>query len=326
MKSLVVTPSTTDPISFYRGAHPLRRLRQSYDYDFEFTDAVNWSTISNVDNVFLHRGFIPQHAEVAQICKNWGMPIWGDYDDWLLGLTIDNPAYSRFDGNRDAIKKCMAALDLCFATTEHLAQLLRNEGVKNVVVAPNAYDHRLFEYARRQKERLKICLWRGSSTHNHDLLSVLPGLEDIFKKHSDWHFIFAGHNPSWLFKEKHANVHYVEPKSTLDYMQMIWDIAPSVVYHPLTATDFNRAKSMCSWLEATHAGAAFLAPAFDEFVRPGITNYEAENSQSFFEKMDALLSDPNQIKDNVQASMGEIAQNFTLEKVNEIRWKALCDL
>lgn len=298
-------------------------MREAYDFDFTFTDSVNWASMANVDNVFLHRAFVAQHAEVAQICKNWQMPLWGDYDDWLLGLTVDNPAYARFENNREHIKKSMMALDLCFTTTEHLKMLLQKEGVKNVVVAPNAYDAKMFPYAKKKKERLKICLWRGSATHNHDLLSILPGLEEIFKKHKSWQFIFAAHNPSWMFKSQHENVHYVEPKSMLDYMRMIYDIAPSVMYHPLTDTDFNRAKSMCSWLEATHAGAAFLAPSFEEFMLPGITNYKAEDSESFFKNMDMLLTNTNLIPENYALSAQHIAEHLTLEKVNEIRWSAL---
>lgn len=324
MRTLVVTPSTTDPISFYRGAWPLKRLRETYGLDFEFSDAINWSSLTNVENLFLHRPFTAQHASVAEIAKNWQCPMWGDYDDWLIDLAIDNPAKTMFDNNVDNVKSCIKALDLCFTTTEHLKGLIERNGGKNVVVVPNAYDHNLFPYAKQKKERLKICLWRGSSTHNHDISSVLPALEKLFEIFPDWSFVFAAHNPSWMFRKKdHPNVHFVGAKNMLEYMHMVWDMAPGIVYHPLTDTDFNRSKSMCSWIEATHAGAAFVAPDFEEFQRPGITNYKAEDMQSFFEKMHSLLANPQMLDDNFNSSADYIASNLTLDKVNEIRWSEL---
>lgn len=323
MKTLVVSPSSTDPISFYRSAWPLKRMRDKYDFDFTFSDSINWSSLTNIDNLFLHRPFIKEHEDVAQIAENWKVPMWGDYDDWLLDLAIDNPAKTRFDNCAEHIKKCIKKLDLCFVTTEHLKKLTIEAGGKNIIVVPNAYDDKLFSYAQKKKDKLKICVWRGSSTHNLDLYSVLPALERLFETHKDWHFVFVAHDPSWLFKKQHDNVHKVAPKNILEYMHMMWEMAPSVVYHPLTNTDFNRAKSMCSWLEATHAGAAFVAPDFEEFQRPGITNYVPENGEDFFNKMHTLLSNHQSIEDNFQSSAKYIAENLTLETVNEIRWNAL---
>ena len=327
MKTALISPRPTDAISFYRAAGPLRRLRQSHpEFDYTQIDTINWSILAQFDKIFLHRGYTPEHAQVAMIAKKWGIPLIGDYDDYLFDLDSDNPAKQIFDNAASDVLKCTLAADLTFVTTEHLKKLLKKQGAKNIVVAPNAYDSRLFPYAKKKKEKLKICLWRGSNTHNKDLLSVLPGLERLFKTFPDWQFVFVASNPSWMFRHSHNNVHHVNSRDIMEYMHMIWEMAPSVMYHPLFESDFNKAKSMCSWLEATHAGAAFVAPNFDEFTRPGITNYKANDPESFFESMKALLSDPKTIDDNAKLSASHIEKHLSLDVVNEIRWNAFKSL
>jgi glycosyltransferase involved in cell wall biosynthesis len=324
MKTALISPRPTDAISFYRAAGPFRRMREQFsDFDYDIIDTINWALLTRYDNVFLHRGYTAEHVKVAEIAKKWGVPLIGDYDDYLLNLEHDNPAKGVFDNAVKDTLECTRALDLTFVTTEYLKGLLEQAGAKNVVVAPNAYDAKLFPYAAKKKDKLKICLWRGSNTHNKDVMSVLPGLERLFKTFPDWQFVFVASNPSWMFRHTHSNVHFVGSKDILEYMHMMYEMAPSVVYHPLFDSDFNRAKSMCSWLEATHAGAAFVGPEFEEFTRPGITNYKPNDPESFFESMKSLLSNPIKIEGNYRESAEYIARELTLERVNEIRMSAI---
>jgi glycosyltransferase involved in cell wall biosynthesis len=323
MKSLVVTPRPTDALSFYRCVGPLRRLKEQYPFSFSVQAQINWSVLAEYDNLFLHRPYQTEHAQIADIAKKWGYKIWCDFDDWLLDLEKDNPAKKVFDESKEHVLRCKRSADLIFTATNHLKTLCESVGAKRVVHVPNAYDNELFPYAQTKKERLKICMWRGSNSHNLDIKSILPGLEKTIKTFPDWQFVFLGYDPSWMFLNQYNNVHYVAGKHPLEYMHMIWDMAPSVVYHPLHDSDFNRSKSMCSWLEATHAGAAFVGPDFEEFNQPGITNYKPGNSDSFFESMKLMLQSPVRIQENFNRSSEFISSKLLLKQVNEIRWKAL---
>lgn len=62
MKVLYVTPSSTDPLAFYRGTGPLRRMRQQYKMDYTNVDQVSWAQIVAHDLVFMQRPFNAQHA------------------------------------------------------------------------------------------------------------------------------------------------------------------------------------------------------------------------------------------------------------------------
>lgn len=327
MKSLVVSPRPTDALSFYRCIGPLRRLRETHPFDFTQNSSLNWAVMAEYDNTFLHRPYTPEHVKIMDIAKNYGIKIWGDYDDWLLDLEYDNPAKGVFDSAKKDILHCKKNFDLLFVTTQRLKELCEGVGATNVVVAPNAYDHRLFPYARQKKaERTKICLWRGSNTHNQDLKSIMPALEKVIQENTDWQFVFVAYNPSWMMSQKYSNVHYIGPKETLEYMRMIWEIAPLIMYHPLHDNDFNRSKSMCSWLEASHAGAAFVGPDFEEYSRPGIVKYQPGNSDSFYDAMSGLIKSKDAMINSIQDSAKYIHENLTLDHVNKIRWKALSQL
>lgn len=323
MKSLVITPRPTDALSFYRCVGPLRRLRETHNFNFSVQSQINWAVLAEYDNLFLHRPFQAEHSQIADIAKKWGIKYWCDFDDWLLGLEKDNPARQVFDDSKKHVIDCVKHADLIFAATNHLKNLYQGIGGKRVIHIPNAYDDELFPYAKTKKERLKICLWRGSNSHNQDIKSVLPGLEKTIKTFPDWQFVFLGYDPSWMFTQSFQNVHYVAGKQPLEYMHMIWDMAPSVMYHPLHDSDFNRAKSMCSWLEATHAGAAFVGPDFEEYKRPGLLNYKPNSPESFFETMRLLLGSPNRITKNFKESFDHINQSFLLKHANKLRWEAL---
>lgn len=78
---------------------------------------------------------------------------------------------------------------------------------------------------------------------------------------------------------------------------------------------------MCSWIEASHAGAAFVGPDFVEYRRDGITNYEAENSESFFKAIDGLITEPINIIENAKKGQALITTELSLREVNKERIK-----
>jgi hypothetical protein len=319
---LCLVPNPNDALSFYRAMGPLSRMTKDYrgEFTFEYATDFNWSKIRQFDAVFVQRPFRHPHLQVIKIAKDWGIPVVIDYDDWLFDLKTDNPAwktYSRNDEVKRTINETFKLCDHMFVATEHLKKLYTEKGVQNITVVPNAYDRNLFSYVKPQ-ERRKIVLWRGSDTHVHDCMTVREGYEELMKKHKDWTFIFM-HQYPWFFSKPFENMCYVDGLETIDYFKKIYEMSPAIMCHPLSDCDFNRAKSMACFLEAAHAGAAFVGPDFEEFNRPGITNYKPESSEDFFNKMDFIITHPQTIAVNHAQAWKYIMGNLELAHTNKLR-------
>ncbi len=116
-------------------------------------------------------------------------------------------------------------------------------------------------------------------------------------------------------------MNYIDGMGTLEYFRYMHDVAAAIVVHPLSDCDFNRAKSMACYLEASHAGAAFVGPDFEEFQRPGITAYKPDDGTSFFDAVNNLIEHPNKIIENAAVGRKTITGPLELGVINEIRMK-----
>lgn len=253
-----------------------------------------------------------------------GMKIVCDYDDFLFDLKTDNPAWGTYTKNEtvvESLKKIVDIADVFFVTTEDLKKEYEKRGAKRVVVIPNGYDSKLFSYAKDfNTDRRKIVLWRGSTSHVHDCVSVLSGYERLIEENQDWIFVFMNQYP-WFLSKEHKNVSYIPGMETLDYFEKIYKMAPAIMTHPLSDCVFNRCKSMACFLEANHAGAAFVGPNFQEFARPGVTTYKPDDPNSFYESISSLLNNPNMVSKAIMTAKNHINNSLELGVLNKIREK-----
>ena len=319
MKILYISPNPSDALSFYRGAQPLRRLRQHHQVEYVQTDSLNWSTIVNCDLVFFQRPYTQEHKAVIDLCRKWKVPFVVDFDDWLYELSPDNPAFHTYNNNKEYYHHAAESAAAVMVATQDMADLYLDQHGIECEVVPNAYDDELLT-PRPINDHFKIVLWRGSNSHTQDLLSVRQGYLNLIKKHTDWQFVFINVPPWWL-GENFENVKTVAPRSTIDYMAMIQQMKPAIMTHPLMDCNFNRAKSMCSWIEASHAGAAFVGPNFKEYQREGIETYEPGDSKSFFDSVDGLITEPTRILENAAKGQAAITGSLSLREVNKKRFE-----
>lgn len=320
-------PDSNDPLSFYRGLGPFRRMVKDKKYDLEYKDEklFTWGNLCTSDILFAQRPFKPDHITGLKMARDWGLKIVVDYDDYLFDLKTDNPVWSMYCRNPNTkivLNDVIKLADMFFVATKHLKVMYQKLGVpeEKIMVVPNAYDSKLFPYARMPLEKKKIVLWRGSSTHVTDCLSVLRGYEELIKKHTDWIFVFW-HQYPWFLSKDYPNVSFIDGAGIVDYFAKLYSMSPSIVTHPLTDCDFNRSKSMACYLEATHARASFVGPDFQEFHRPGITNYKPSDSDDFYQKIDDLITNPIKIMKNVEDAQKHVHDDLELGVVNDIRWE-----
>lgn len=271
--------------------------------------------------------------------------VWIDYDDWLYGVPLFNKA-SRIYNNpaiQNNMSTMLAKADIVSVSTPFLQEQVRSiirriaKGAQSepgllldpskVVVVPNAYDMDLMNpltEAAKPPHQNKIVAWRGSGTHDKDLLCVTPALKEAIGKHLDWTYNFIG-EPFWLTIEmldevpgiKDSNVILTETIDPIDYLGFLEKTRPALMIVPLDDCPFNRSKSNIAWIEATHAGAVTLAPDFEEWRRPGIINYT--DSKDFEVKLDSFLRGELDGGYQWRQSRDFIKNTLTLTKVNERR-------
>ena len=97
---LECVPNTNDPTSFYRGRLPLLRLQKQYPEKIMLhpyhNGSVNWDYILLFDLVFLQRPADAHYFNILRAAKQFGIPVWIDYDDLLCDIPKDNPACDNY--------------------------------------------------------------------------------------------------------------------------------------------------------------------------------------------------------------------------------------
>lgn len=322
-------PNATDPTSLYRGVGPFGNLMEMIpDLRLSISDKYDWAMLSLCCGLFMQRPFNGQHVTITKLADLSRKPLWIDYDDDLTDVTSDNPTHRIYGSNqtKKTVLECLMMADVVSVSTDFLGKQLRKSlidcNVKQMpefFVIPNAYDNNLFINRPRDKKRHKLIVWRGSETHIKDVMQVVPEIAELSKKHPEYTWLFIGMNP-W-FLEGHMEKGKLLHRGSIDpmeYMRLIADLEPDIMFAPLWDSNFNRAKSNIAWMEASHSGAVIVAPDFDEWKKPGITTYN--DSKSFYVAMEFLMTAEDSVKERLWAeSWKYIQDNLLLSKVNQKR-------
>jgi hypothetical protein len=242
-------------------------------------------------------------------------------DDCIWDIPWANPATDFYGPQqlgwaRDAL--CRATVVTC--STPALASYIQDR------VAPDA-DIRLVPnalpdwYTWSTVERKKLVVYRGGRTHTQDLAAVADDIVLAAKAHPDWHFAFCG------ARSNHGCVtSRLDPKQFTEFpMRPLPEFhawlrtsGASIMIVPLADNLFNRCKSNISYLEGSMAGAAVIAPEFEEFNVPGCARYGAGK---FHDVLDGLLSSPPQILQyHVDQAREWIDANRRLSRINAVRY------
>lgn len=321
-------PSPTDGTSFYRAMGPLcalrKQIRKHTDLQINQPTGVDWSTQVDCDLMFLQRPCLGMHVKVAEITKTCRTPIWVDFDDDLLNVTLDNPTAATY-GNEQIqknIKLMLQMADVVTVSTPGIAASFQEFCPTRIRVIPNAWDDTLRPFITPPVgERNNLAIWRGSATHIRDVLEVSNAITTAAQIHSDWKFTFMGWEP-WFVTEKEIEAEFYAKQEVLPYFDTLRSIAGKIMHVPLADTTFNRGKSNIAWLEASYAGCAVLAPNFPEWQRPGIRHYNGH--AAFGAALESMLAESwSNLFANVCESREYIRESLLLSKVNDARMELL---
>lgn len=316
-------PNTGDATSLYRGMGPLAEMRRQMGdkLNVMITDDYHWATINIADCVFMQRPFQGGDVTIAEITKAMHKPLWVDYDDDLFNVPTDNPAHSIY--NDETIQKNVAKIinmaDLVTVTTPHLKrqfELTKRPLNKNIHVVPNALDFHLFPYREEtMNPRNRVVMWRGSITHTRDVMTysdqILKQAND--PKYKEWVWRFIGDN-LWFITDFMPKNNAVWSKAIdpIEYFKHIYDISPMIIQVPLHESSFNKSKSNIAWIEGTFAGAATIAPDWEEWRHPGVLLYK--NKEEYANLLDSAMSGKIDLAKNVKESWEHVKENFNLAK------------
>jgi hypothetical protein len=283
-----------------------------------FTEGVSWATVSQVDLVFLHRPCRDVDLKVIQISHNLNIPTWVDYDDWLFGLPGWNPHKANYDSNQMQymMAQCLASADLVSVSTNQLYQTYKTVN-PNIVILPNAYRSDLFKYRSAiLEDREPLVYWRGTNTHDGDLMSVRDGFLNL--KHK---IDFLG-GPCWMvLSGMDKSLYSVKPSlEVMSFNRYLYDTKPKVMVFPLVDCLFNRCKSNIAYIEALHAGAICVAPDMPEWQREGVITFPPHDSQAFVQAVNQAMAIPQaEHRKLVESAFESMKSSYDINVVNQLR-------
>lgn len=287
------------------------------------SDFFEWSHLVGVNMIFMQRPYRRSECELMNFAKELNIKVWVDYDDDLLSVPQDNPAYGTYNNpeTKAAVRYLIKNADAVSVSTEALKYLR-----EDAIVIPNSLNLNLFKF-NKPNTNSPIIVWRGGDTHQRDLSLFLDELvqvnEESLEINKDAKMFFLGYKP-WFITERLKPKSWVSAASNdvVTYHSILQHIKPKVMFVPLADNKFNDAKSNIAWLEATMAGALTVAPDKPEWRRPGVFNYS--NNESFkYQLLKAFKTSEGNHKAMIDLSQKDILENYNLVINNKKRMEII---
>lgn len=295
-------PEPDIPFSLGRAVGPFAAMSQEDDrFTYKLPQRLpgggvehSWDYLIDCDALYILNPIHDWQVNLVWLARNMGLPVWADWGDDIFNVHPSNPSYSSFIASDDMKKNvdCILALaDIATVPSEACKTAfegkLGTKSVKRLLVIGEACRWR-----KDTRPRTKTVSWRGMSSHEEDVMDVLPAIQAIAgaPEFSDWNWLLFGDPPRPLrralglalnepcegvesFSNKRLRI--APPLATPFHMFEAWSgQAPFLHICPLANVKFNLAKPPNAWMEATAAGAAVIAPDFlPDWREDGIIHY-----------------------------------------------------
>lgn len=290
MRVALFEPAPADATSFYRSRGVWHYLSKEHpELKFIIPTGSDWIDAVLYDVAIFQRPCTKKDVRAITMMKDCGVKVIIDYDDNLLNVAPHNPSYEHHHFHKVSTMGCINLADIVIVSTEKLKESYLPYN-KNIVVIPNALNDYIFNKKKPFKNS-KIAYYRGGSSHQRDVYLYRNEIIKTVRENPDWKFYFFGDRFQFLEAElsKDNNFLMFGYMPILQFLQSITELRPAAHFTFLEDTPFNQAKSNCSWIEATYAGAASFAPEkLAEFYKvPGLDleeAYDLNNATSILEE------------------------------------------
>ncbi len=285
---------------------------------------VNPDNLAQADLLVLWRAPMSQHVEtMIRLAREAGTWVAFDVDDLMT-----RPELARIDvidgirtiGSNEAETRAyftamlhtMQAADLCLATTEELAEQMRQQ--RDIVhVLPNTYDEASLgraRYARRHRQlggddgRVRLGYAGGTRTHQKDFARAAPALARVLRARPQALLVLfreRDNHRSLLQMEEFPEL--AELSGQIEWRDMVeLEALPDelarldVSLSPLEdGNPFCEAKSELKYFEAALAGACTVASPTGPYrraVREGVTGFLAADAAQWERVLLELIDQP----------------------------------
>ena len=323
---LIAFPSNlVDDPCFYRCLGPLAALRRHRNLQIQVIENVNWASLSMNDIVMLQRPFTSNQLKIAEMAVRHGLPLWVDHDDDVFNLPKGHPAFENYmnPGVHATIANILRLADVVTTSTVALKKVCERFN-PNVSVIPNALMSNMVGAIRdTDRQRTGLVYWRGSTTHQRDLDFYTPQMVEVARRNPAVPWLFHGLGAAnYRLLEMIPGSQKTQRVDPIEYFSVISNLRPRVFVVPLEDNAFNHSKSNIAWIEATYAGAVCVAPAWEEWDRPGVLNYTPETFADTLHK--AINLSPPEHQELWSMSAQHVAGVLDIDNVN-FRRSAIID-
>jgi hypothetical protein len=325
----VISPSPDEPISYYRAFGPFSKLKQKYPlFNLVEMDAnkVNWQTLGTVDGIFMSRPSNIEHLNAAKQAIANGKFVWCDWDDHLLAIPRHHPVYQLYV-QRQPIVVQLARMSTVVTVTNGYLHSIFSEYNKMTHTIENAVDWDWYKQLKWVESTVKnrfTVLWRGSAVHIENLRKYSQDIIETVNNNPDIYWIFQGFDP-WFVTQNipEDSLKIIPWRPIPEYFIQMLTHKPDVVMFPFDDTPFDRSHSCVGWLEATMAGAVSLVPDWETWRHSGVVIY-GDRYGSFKDTLNKLVTtDKTTLHRMNVMSLQEVETEFTIDIMNEKRWKTL---
>ncbi len=316
MKIKIVSSMPGGSTSFFRSIAPFAALRKiDKNIEVEYLTAVDWFLISDADMLYLERPADDQFLAAVLLAKNYGVPVWVDYDDNLFEVPEDHPHSETFQNIklRNNIKTILELADVVTVTTQDLKKSFSSFR-EDITVIENAFND--YKYSMPDEvSHNAIISWRGSDTHKPDLLKYRNAIWELAKKHElETAWLFLGAPCAYITNGlPPKNFRHEGALPLVPYYRYIKDTKPAIQMVPLVDNVFNRCKSNIGWLDGMIGGSVCVAPDFPEWQKPGIFRFTDPET---FKKAIESAMDTSLRAAAYTLSKQYILENLLLSKIN----------
>jgi len=280
--------------------------------DWRQTDMCESALHTHALAIFYRVPGVPKAMALIEAARRLGVTSYWEVDD----LIFDLPAYLKNHnldllepGLREEVlsgvtlyRAALLACDRGIASTQALAQAMRDAGKIDVLVIENALDdetlalaHGAVQGARRSDEKVVIGYGSGSKAHNADFLEAAPALAALMHSRAEIELQIMGELalPADLLAFG-ARVKRIPAAGYAVYLD--WLATCDIGLAPLEDTAFNDAKSNIKFLEASLLGLPSVCSpraAFRGVIEEGVDGFLASTTQAWLAALERLAGSPD---------------------------------
>jgi len=329
-------PDPNDATSKYRGSTPLNLLRkQMRELNPFLLSTINYDISQTLDLAFVQRPALRDQLLCVHMLKEFGVPVWVDYDDDYINESESNPRKGTELEARmtEVVKECLKAADIVTVTNSHLKSVYEPYS-KNIRIVPNALCDDLLGLMNPKIEPKNVVLWRGNDKQRRDAHHFRREIMQVYRNNDtkNYNWMFAGYDPELIYDEMVEH----DPKRVqkrpgcdfLEYHRQLCEVNWAVMIKPLQDTVFNRSRSNITWIEACLAGSVCIAPNWESWTENSDLNslITYESPEDFKNKLTHILTNPNEIIERATIGRKYVQNNLLLSKVNLLRKQIIIDL